>query len=303
MISIIIPVFNNSKTLEKLSERIIHTLNDHELEIIYINDGSTDNSLIILKELHKKYNQIRIISFSRNFGQHPAISAGFENAKGEQIVLMDADLQDKPENIPKLIDNLKNNIDIVYTIRKDKKKSFIKDVTSNIFHNFTAKQVGVNVPKNIGTLRVFSRKVLNALLQYKEVNVLYGPLMYYIGFNHCYVEVDRDERPGEKSSYSFFKRLELGVNTLITYSDLPYRVFINIGVLIIIGSIVYATMLLVQYFFYGQMLPDGITIIIFILALMFGVIVFGLGIVGFYLYRSFQEVLRRPKYLVDFSTD
>ncbi len=300
MISIIIPVLNNSKTLENLTERIANTLKNNKFEIIYINDGSTDNSLVILKELSKTYKQVRLINFSRNFGQHPAISAGFENARGDKIILMDADLQDRPEYIPKLLNYLKDGIDIVYTIRNDQKRLFIKDFTSDFFHNFIAKQVGVDIPKNIGTFRLFSRKVLDALLQYREVNILYGPLMYYIGFNHCYVKIDRDKRSGEKSSYSFFKRLELGMNTIITYSDLPYKIFVNSGLFIIFCSFIYALLILVQYVFYGRVLPDGITIIIFLLSLMLGSIIFCLGIIGIYLYRTFQEVLGRPKYLIDF---
>jgi polyisoprenyl-phosphate glycosyltransferase len=299
MISIIIPVYNNNKTLKELTERLVKSLNNNEFEIIYINDGSQDSSLNILKELSKECKQIKIISFSRNFGQHPAISAGFEHALGDKIVLMDADLQDKPENIPLLLNNLKNDLDIVYTIRKDKKISFFRNITSRLFHHFVSKQVGVKIPGDIGTFRLFTRKVLDALLKYNEVKILYGPLMYYVGFNCCYVEVNRDERPNEKSSYSFLKRLELAVNTIITYTDLPYRIFLYVGSIILFGSVFYMLLVMLQYLFMGKMLPGGMTIIIVMLSFMIGSIIFCLGILGIYLFHTFQEVLHRPRYLID----
>jgi len=299
MISIVIPVYNNVKTLKELTERIVNTLNKTPFEIIYINDGSTDGSLNLLKKLSKEYGQIKIISFSRNFGQHPAISAGFEHALGDKIILMDADLQDRPENIPLLLGKLRSNIDIVYTIRRDSNISFIRNITSNFFHSFVAKQVGVKIPKNIGTFRLFTRKVLDALLKYKEVKILYGPLMYYIGFNSFYVEVERDERPSEKSSYSFLKRLELGLNTVVTYTDLPYRIFSYIGIFLLFGSIFYTLTVMLQYLFWGRMLPSGMAIIIVMLSFMIGSIIFCMGILGIYLFRTFQEVLHRPRYLID----
>ncbi|MBE3092246.1 MAG: glycosyltransferase family 2 protein [Actinobacteria bacterium] len=299
MLSIIIPVYNNSKTLRELNTRIVKSIKNEKFEIIYINDGSIDNSLSILKEIAKKNKNVRVFSFSRNFGQHPALSASFEKAKGDKIIFMDADLQDKPENIPLLLKHLKGNIDIVYTIRKDKKKSFIRDLTSNIFHQFVSRQVKMKVPKYVGTFRLFTRKVLEALLQYKEVNILYGPLMYYIGFNSCYIEIDRDERPYQKSSYSFSKRLKLAINTVITYTDLPYKIFSYIGLILLLGSILYVSVVIIQYIFFGISLPKGLTLIVVLLLFMFGSLVFCLGIVGIYLFRIFQEVLHRPRYLID----
>ena len=299
MISIIIPVYNNRSTLQELTDRIANTLSDKKHEIIYINDGSTDESLMILKEIAKKYKQVRVVAFSRNFGQHPAISAGFELARGEKIILMDADLQDRPENIPLLLNRLKNGIDIVYTVRQDKQKMFLRNITSNLFHYFLSRQSQVKMPRNIGTFSLFNRKVLDALLQYREVNILYGPLMYYIGFNCSYIEIERDASPDRKSSYSFLKRFELGLNTIITYTDLPHKVFSYTGLFILFSSIIYAAIVIVQYLFLGRILPSGLTIIIVLLLFMLGSIMFSIGILGIYLFRIFQEVLRRPRYLIN----
>jgi polyisoprenyl-phosphate glycosyltransferase len=299
MISIIIPVYNNSSTLHELAMRITLTLKNEKYEIIFINDGSVDDSREILKGIVKEFRQVRVISFSRNFGQHPAISAGFERARGDKIILMDADLQDRPENIPLLIDNLKGNIDIVYTIRHDKQKMFFRDMTSNFFHYLMAKQIRTKMPRNIGTFSLFSRKVLEAILQYKEVNILFGPLLYSVGFQYCCVPIERDQRLNSKSSYSFIKRLELGVNSIISYTDLPYKIFSCIGIIFLFGSLIYTILILLQYLFFGRILPDGTTIIILLILITIGSIISCLGILGIYLVRVFQEVLHRPRYLID----
>lgn len=299
MISIVIPVFNNNETLQELTARIAHALTGSDYEVLYIDDGSTDGSLQTLKSLANEHGRIRIISFSRNFGQHPAISAGFEHAQGDKIILMDADLQDRPENIPLLLRHMRDGIEIVHTVRIDTQKRVVRDATSNFFHRFLSRQLRVGLPPNIGTFTLFSRKVLLAMLRYREVNIMYGALLYSLGFKRCFVEVQRDERTGLKSSYNFSKRLELALNTLITYTNLPYVIFSYTGLILLFCSVLYALLVIVQYMFLGRSLPGGLTIIVVLLSFTLGSLIFSIGILGSYLYRIFQEVLRRPRYLID----
>jgi len=298
LISVVIPVYNNEKTLMELAMRLFSVLKDRPYELLFINDGSRDRSLEVLKELTLKYSQVRVISFSRNFGQHPAISAGFEYARGDILVLMDADLQDRPENLPLLLGALSPDVDIVYSLRKDHEKEYFKNLTSNAFHAFVARQIGVTIPQNIGTYRVFRRKVLEAMLKYHEVNILYGPLMYSIGFSHTYVEIERDERSGSRCSYTFLKRMSLAINTVVSYTDSPCRVLLWIGASTSLLSMAYAVLASVQYFIGGQHLPTGLTLVVVLLSALLGIVIFGIGILGIYLFRTFQEVLRRPRYLV-----
>ncbi len=299
MISVIIPVFNNASTIEELARTIVDTLSDEPLEIIFIDDGSVDDSLTTLRATVSKYPQAKAISLSRNFCQHPATGAGLEHAQGDRIVLMDADLQDRPQNIPLLLAKLVGEVDIVYTIRKDSQKRGFTDITSRLFHFCYSMSIKVPVPDAIGTFRAFNRKVLEALLRYREVNIIYGPLMFYMGFNSDYVHLDRDARPMGKSSYSFFKRFFLAVDALISFTDFPYRFLNVLGAATICGVIIYSGINLVQYVAFGRQLAPGLTVVVLLITFCIGVIMLAVGILGTYLFRIFQEVLARPRYLIN----
>jgi glycosyltransferase involved in cell wall biosynthesis len=300
-ISLVIPVFNNADSLRELSKRLIDTLKkcSHDYEILYINDSSQDNSLEILKDLAAKIFAIKIVNLSRNFGQHPAICAGFEHVTGDVVILMDADLQDRPEDIMDILQKLHSeNVDIVYTIKKSLEKRQGLKVTSIIYHYVFAKLIKTNVPLNIGTFRVFNRKFLEAILQFKEVNVLYGPLMFYVGFKSSFIELPYLERIHGKSSYTFRKRLQLAVSSLISYTDLPHRFSTAFGLILLFSSLMYGLLVFLNYFFFGRTLPSGTTIIILLLCLALGSLMMSLGIIGTYVFRSYQEVLQRPRYLI-----
>lgn len=298
VISVVVPVYNNADTVAELARRLSATLAGSAHEIIFVDDGSIDGSTEKLRDLASVNHRIRVIFFSRNFGQHPAICAGFEHAGGDQVVLMDADLQDRPEDIPQLVAGLRDGVDVVYTIKRAAKVGLSSRVTSLIYHFIFSKIVRVPVPVNIGTFRAFTRKFNLALLRYRERNILYGPLMFYMGFKSSYVEVVHESRPSGRSSYSFRRRLALAVNSLISYTDIPHRVSLYIGGLLIMGSVVYGIAVAAQYFIFGRGLPAGITLLLLITILMFGSLMVSLGIIGSYLFRVYQEVLRRPRYLV-----
>ena len=298
MISVVIPVYNNAATVEELARRIDAALAQRDYEIIFVNDGSSDDSLERLRRIAAADRRVRPIALARNFGQHPAISAGFEHAAGDAIVLMDADLQDRPEDIPAMLGKLRDGIDIVYTRKAQGAKSAPGRISSTLYHYVFSSITGSRRFAEIGTLRAFSRKFLAAVLQYRERNVLYGPLMVYMGFNSEFVDVVRDERASGKSSYSFGKRLGLAVNSLISYTDIPHRVSIFVGVALFAGSLLYGGAVLLQYVVFGRALPEGFTLILLMLTLMLGSLMISLGIIGSYVFRVYQEVLRRPRYLI-----
>ncbi len=298
MISIVIPVYNNGDTVEDLSRLIDTVLSSQPHETIFVNDGSSDSSADKLRSLARESSHVKVLRFSRNFGQHPAISAGFEAATGDYIVLMDADLQDRPQDIPMMIEKLSGGFDVVYTIKKARHGGLSSRLSSLFYHFVFSKIVGARVPPNIGTLRAFTRKVRDALLLYRERNILYGPLMFYMGFRSTFVEVVHDERRSGQSSYSFRKRVLLAVNSLISYTDIPHRLSIYTGTVLFIGSVAYGLIILGQYAFHGRDLPAGITLIVLVLTIMLGSLMISLGIIGSYLFRVYQEVLDRPRYLV-----
>jgi glycosyltransferase involved in cell wall biosynthesis len=300
-ISVVIPVFNNAKTLGELASRLAAMFEElkKRFEIVFVNDGSRDQSMEILRKIANGQPWVKVISLSRNFGQHPAICAGFEHVDGEVVILMDADLQDSPEDVPLLVAKLNDSgADIVYTVKHSTEKKFTSRLTSTLYHYVFSRIVETSVPLNIGTFRAFNRKFLEAVLQYKEVNVLYGPLMFYMGFKSCFLELPFSQRLHGKSSYTFSKRLQLAVNSLISYTDIPHKASIMFGALLLAGSLVYAMIVALQYLLFGSSLPGGNTLILLVLCLTLGSVMMTLGIIGSYVFRMYQEVLNRPRYLV-----
>jgi polyisoprenyl-phosphate glycosyltransferase len=298
MISVVVPVYNNGATVDELARRIGAALHPKAHEIIFVDDGSSDDSFSRLKQIAAATPEVKLISLARNFGQHPAISAGFEHAQGDAIVLMDADLQDRPEDIPPLLAKLRDGVDVVYTRKSHSAEGLAVRISSSLYHYVFSRVTRSRRFAGIGTLRAFTRKFLSAVLLYGERNILYGPLMVYMGFKSDFLDVVRDARQAGASGYSFGKRLALAVNSLISYTDIPHRVSIYIGLVLFFGSAVYGAAVLLQYLIYGRALPAGFTLVLLMLTLMLGSLMISLGIIGSYVFRVYQEVLHRPRYLI-----
>jgi polyisoprenyl-phosphate glycosyltransferase len=299
-VSVVLPLYKTARYLRELVQRLKDTLEKSapDFELLMVDDGDPDNSWETLRELAAQDPRVKAIKLSRNFGQHPATAAGFEHATGDVIVLMDADLQDRPENIPLLLEKLQGDVDIVYTVKVGQEESFSTRMTSRLYHYVFSKLTGTSVPRNIGSFRAFTRRFLEALLAYPERNVLYGPLMFYAGFEYITVELLHDVRTGSRSAYTFRKRLRLAVNSILSYTDLPQRVLVNLGLLILACSGIYTLIVLIEYFFFGIRLPTGLTLVVLLLTVTLGVLMFSLGVIGAYVFRVYQEVLQRPRYCI-----
>jgi dolichol-phosphate mannosyltransferase len=297
MLSVLVPVYNNADTLRELAARTAAALPGMDYEIVFVNDGSLDRSAEVLQSLALGDARHKVILLSRNFGQHPAISAALEHARGDVFVLMDADLQDRPEDIPALLAPLAAGNEVVYSIMRGSERRSQR-LTSALFHYVFSRIVGVRVPPDIGTFRAFSTRVRDALLLFPERRILYGPLMFYIGFRSSFVELEHVQRPGSASSYSFGKRLALALNALLSYTDLPHRALVYLGVLLVLGSGLYGLATIIGYFWLGLALPQGLNLIVLLLVLVLGSLMASVGILGAYLFRVYEEVLRRPRYLV-----
>jgi polyisoprenyl-phosphate glycosyltransferase len=297
---VVVPVYRDGASLDELWRRVRDTLaKDYpRFELILVDDGSPDDSWTVIEALSKTDDRVKGVRLSRNFGQHPAIAAGFDRATGDVIVLMDADLEDQPESLPQIIGKLSPEIDVVYTIKEGERGGPLHRLTSHVFHQVFARVARTNVPADVGTLRAFNRKVLAAIGEHREFNVLFGPLMFYIGFPSVFVKVTRDTRTARPSTYTFRKRLALAARSLISYTDLPHRIFTMAGAMVLAGASLYAAVVLVQYFLSPARLPPGLTLIALLMLLFMGVTMIGIGIVGAYVFRVYQEVLDRPRYLV-----
>jgi polyisoprenyl-phosphate glycosyltransferase len=299
-VSIVAPVYRDGANLNELYARTRAALEPRysDFELILIDDGSPDTSWSVISALAAADTRVKGIRLSRNFGQHPAIAAGFDRAQGSAIILMDADLEDRPEDLPGLIDRLGPGVDIVYTVKQGERGGPLQRLTSMLFHQTFAQITRTNVPMEIGTLRVFNRKVLAAIQAHKEYNVLFGPLMISLGFQSQFVPVHRETRTGRVSTYTFWRRLGLAAKSLASYTNIPHRIFLTTGFIATLISIAYGFAIVLDYVFFGHRLPPGLTLIALLIIVFMGLMLMALGIIGSYVFSVYQEVLARPRYLV-----
>jgi polyisoprenyl-phosphate glycosyltransferase len=299
-VSVVVPVYNNAASLEELVERLTAVLEPRPApyEIVLVDDGSADESWKIIRRCSEANDRVVGLHLSRNFGQQPATRAGLRRATGDITVLMDADLQDRPEEIPAMLEALVDDVDIVVTTWDPDRTEVRERLSSRVFHRIFSSMVGVQLPRNLGTYRLFTRDFRTAVLDYPESTAVYGPLMAQMGFNASYVEVLRSAPTGRKSSYSFRKRARLAMNTMLTYSDVPYRAVSWSGVALVVASVAYLVLLLGQYAIYGRRIPSGLTLVLTVQLLLSGAVLASLGVLGAYLFRIFREVLDRPRYHV-----
>ena len=300
-LSFIIPVYNNAETIAPLHARltaVLASITSH-YEIIFINDGSADDSWKIIQDLCASDDRVVGMKLSRNFGQHPAINAGLARARGDITVLMDADLQDQPEELPKLLAPFRADptLDIVYTSFEFEggEKSRL---TSRLFNRLLIRITGRQLPKNHGTYRAFSRQVREALLDYPETGAVYGPLMVQMGYPQEFVTVSRAQAVGRKTSYTVGRRVSLAISALISYSTFLHWVVTLLGLTLSILSGIFLTVTTVQYLAGTRVFVNGQLLLIGITVLLSGVLLVCIGILTAYTTRIFQEVLGRPKFHV-----
>lgn len=300
-LSIVIPVYNNEGSLEELVRRVLAVCAKitEDFELVLVDDGSRDSSPALLREISNTKPSVVVLSLTRNFGQHAAISAGLEHADGDVFVLMDADLQEPPEAIPEMVDVLvRSNSEIVFSRRQNDKARLKKRFTSDLYFQLFSRISKSPVPQGIGTQRAFTRKVKLDLQRFGEYNILYGPLMNFTGHSFEIIDVPHRKRTAGKSGYTFAKRVELAFNSLVSYTDLPHRFMLWFGIIIFFGSIVYGIVVVLQSILFGSLLPDGIALLIVLVTFIGGALSMIMGLNGMYVFRVYQEVLRRPRYLV-----
>jgi len=304
-VTVVLPVYRNQEFLDELARRLVDTLagTGRMFEILFVDDGSPDASWETIRRLASTYSEVGGIRLSRNFGQHPAISAGFERATGDVTVLMDADLQDAPEDLPLLLEQLDQGADVVYTVIVDERGTGRTRLTSALFHYAFSRVANVEVPPSIGIYRAFNRTFRCALLSYPERRALFTPLMLYMGFKTAFVSLPRREREDGGTSYTFGKRMSLAVETLVSYTDVPLRLLVVTGSAITALSMGYLVVLIIDYVVRGKVFASGITLLLGVTLLFMGTVLASLGVLGTYIFRVFQEVLGRPRYLVSETVD
>ena len=301
-ISIIVPVRDESQNIKPFllrAEKVLHKIGKH-YEIIFALDPSTDDTeAIILSEIKRNKN-IRLLVFSRKFGQPAATIAGISNCKGSYCVIIDADLQDPPELIENLYNKVISGYEVVYAKRKSRKgETFLKKIISSTAYYLINKFSDVHIPRNTGDYRIFSRKVINHLLELSESHGFLRGLVAYIGFNQSFVEYDREERFAGKSKYNkFFGSFKIGFNGLVGFSSKPLFLMSISGFIIALLSFLLGIWYIFQKIS-GFNLTPGLTTTVILISFFAGVQLLGLGLLGEYVGRIYDEVKQRPKYILD----
>lgn len=301
-ISIVVPVINEEESIKPFLERTVKVLNNigKEYEIIFCLDPSTDNTEKIILEEVKKNKNIKLLVFSRKFGQPAATMAGIFNCKGSYCVVIDVDLQDPPEVIKDLYEKIKNGYEVVYAKRKSRKgETFIKKIVSSIAYYLINQLSEINIPRDTGDFRILSRKVVNELKKLNESHGFLRGMVAFVGFSQTFIEYDRDARYSGKGKYNkFFGSLKIGLSGIIGFSSKPLLIMSVIGFIIAVVSFLIG----ISYFFDSDLLNasnTGYKFIGIIVTFFAGVQLFGLGLLGEYVGRIYDEVKGRPKYIVD----
>jgi len=299
--SIVVPVFNEEEVLNEFYKRLTIAMDKlkEKYEIIFVNDGSTDNSLEIMKKLHSNDKRIKIISFSRNFGHQMAITAGIDYASGEAVVTIDADLQDPPEMIPELIKKWKEGYDVVYGVRKKREgESFFKKATASIFYRLLNRVTDINIPLDAGDFRLMDRKVVNNLKQIREKNRYIRGLTSWIGFKQIGVLYKREKRFAGYTKYPLRKMLKFAFNAIFSFTNFPLKIATYFGFLVAGLSFLYLIYVLILKIFMNATIQGWASLIVAVLFLG-GVQLICIGIIGEYIGRIGEEVKKRPLYIIE----
>lgn len=297
--SVVIPVYNESECIEELHRRLTEVLSarGETYEIVFVDDGSKDGCGEILRRIAASDDRVGVIRFARNFGQHYAMTAGFDHARGGQVVLMDSDLQDRPEDIPLLLDKAAEGYDVVYGVRTARKDPFFRRLSSKGLIWLLDRASGRKLEWEFAVFRVMSRKVIDALCGMREDSRFIAGMVSWLGFPSAHVEVTHEERFAGESKYRFRSLIRLAVTALTGFSVVPLRIATYLGFLVSSFTFVWTVVLLFRRLLFDIMMPGFVSTMVAILFLG-GVQLIVLGIIGEYLGRIYTQVQKRPLYVV-----
>lgn len=301
-ISIIIPAYNEEDSLPYLYERLtklIDDIEDYEFEILFVNDGSKDKTLEIIKEYRKKDNRFAYVNLSRNFGKEIAMIAGLDYAKGDAVVFMDADLQDPPELLPELIKYWEEGYDDVYARRKTRDgETFLKKFTSKMYYRVLQKLTNIQIQKDTGDFRLLDRRCVNALKKLRESQRCSKSMFSWIGYKKKEVLFDREPRVAGKTKWNYKKLIDLAIDGITSFTTSPLRLSTYLTIPTFITLVVYFIYVIVKSCTINEPI-QAFQAIILINLFFFGIIILLIGIIGEYLGRIFNETKNRPLYFID----
>ena len=297
--SVIIPAFNEEENIIVMSEKLIKTLAPFgRYEIIYVDDGSTDNTLGMIKNVMKTNQNIQHISFSRNFGHQNALKAGLDHTSGDCVITMDADLQHPPELIPEMISMWRDGFDIVHTIRKtDKKISFLKRTTARLFYGIINRISEVKIMIGTADFRLMDRSVVEELKKITEHAPFYRGIVPWTGFRQTGIHYDPSQRHAGYSKYSFTRMMSFAVSGITSFSVTPLRIATFLGFIMAISGFAVGLIAIYEILFTDNAVPGWASTIVSVV-FVGGVQLIVLGIIGEYLGKLFIESKKRPHYII-----
>jgi dolichol-phosphate mannosyltransferase len=302
-ISVVIPMYNEEKVVCECYKRLTENLNkleNYEYEIITVNDGSKDNTLELLEKLASQDNNLKIITFSRNFGHQSAVTAGLKEVSGDAIVIIDADLQDPPELIPEMLKLWEDGNEVIYGKRKTREgESHFKLLTAKMFYNTLNILSDVEIPKDTGDFRLVDRKVVDTINSLPEHNKFLRGLFSWVGYKQVAFEYERKERFAGKTKYPLRKMLKLASDGIVSFSSKPLKLVGVLGFLSIILSIIILIYSLLSYAFSWNNLSAGWTSIMVTITFFTGIQLLSLWIISEYIGRIYDEAKGRPTYIID----
>lgn len=300
VLSIVVPTYNEEANIAKLHERIKGVLEGKvKYEIVFVDDGSTDGSYGILKELNREHPNVKTVRLSRNFGHEIATSAGLKFASGEAVIVMDSDLQHPPEIITDLLGKWKEGYDVVFAVRRKRKaESAYKKLCSKTFYKVLGRLTEIRLPDDVTDFMLLNRKAVDSFLKLEEKSRFFRAMVSWMGFKTASVPFEEKQRHRGSSKYGFRKLASLSVDVITGYSIKPLTFVTYLGFIISAASFALLLFYLIKTIFYGATMPGYASLMISILFIG-GIQLLSIGIIGQYIGRIYKETQKRPLYLVD----
>lgn len=299
--SVVVPCYNEAEGIDQFHRRLATVMAGlgESWEVVYVNDGSRDATLLRLEALHRAYPQVALVNLSRNFGKEIALTAGLDHARGEAIIVTDADLQDPPEVIPELVNGWREGFDIVYAQRRAREgETWLKKATAAGFYRLMQRMGRVKLPPDTGDFRLISRRATDALLSLREHHRFMKGLFAWIGFPSKAVLYDRASRHAGSTSWNYWKLWNFALEGITGFTVLPLKLATYLGLLVALFAVIYGGVILVRTVLFGNPVPGYPSLMVVILFLG-GAQLVTLGVIGEYLGRVFNETKRRPLYLLE----
>lgn len=302
LISILIPAYNEEPVIEHLFTRLANLANDtkkYDFEFLFVNDGSKDSTLSLIKEYAEKDPRVSYLNLSRNFGKEIGMIAGLDHVRGDATVIIDADLQDPPELIPEMINLWEEGYDDVYAKRRSREgETALKKFTSRMYYSTLQKLTNIPIQKDTGDFRLLDRRVVEALKEFRETQRNTKAIFSWVGFHKKEILYDRDPRAAGETHWNYVKLAELAIDGITSFTTAPLRISTFIGVAISVIAFIYLLVIIIQTIFFGNELagyPSTLAVILF----LGGVQLLSIGIIGEYVGRIFNETKQRPLYLIE----